>query len=64
MRLDFKRAAKKTNLCFLTPLQNLFRIAFVFGDKAVAVIEQSDLPDTIVDTLKNARKYAEGRNSN
>lgn len=52
---------KKRNLFFFTPLKNHFRIAFVFGDKAVAAIEQSDLPNEIIHTLKNARKYAEGR---
>jgi hypothetical protein len=52
---------KKRNLFFLTPYKNYFQIAFVFGDKAVAVIEQSDLPRTIIDEIKNARKYVEGR---
>ena len=52
---------KKRNLFFLTPFKNYFQIAFVFGDKAVAVIEQSDIPPTIIDEIKNARKYVEGR---
>ncbi|UCE48498.1 MAG: DUF3788 family protein, partial [Phycisphaerales bacterium] len=38
-----------------------FRISFVFGDRAVAAAEQSDLPKDLIETLKNARKYAEGR---
>ena len=33
----------------------------MFGDKAVAAVEQSDLPQDLIRTLKNARKYAEGR---
>ena len=52
---------KKRNLFFLTPYENYFQIAFVFGGKAVVVVEQSDLPLNIIDELKNARKYAEGR---
>ncbi len=52
---------KKRNLFFLTPYENYFQIAFVFGDKAVAVIEKSDLPENIIDEIINARKYAEGR---
>lgn len=52
---------KKRNLFFLTPYENYFQIAFVFGDKAVAIIEKSDLPENIIDEIKNARKYAEGR---
>lgn len=52
---------KKRNLFFFTPLEGQFRIDFVFGDRAVAAVEQSDLPVTIIDGLKNARKYVEGR---
>jgi signal transduction histidine kinase len=33
----------------------------VFGDKAVSVVEQSDLPEDIKTELRNARKYVEGR---
>jgi len=56
-----KTLRKKRNLFFLIPLQGYFRVIFVFGDKAVSAVEQSDLPGEIVETLKNARKYAEGR---
>lgn len=52
---------KKRNLFFFTPAKGFFKIAFVFGDKAVAVVEKSDLPEEIITTLKNARKYMEGR---
>jgi hypothetical protein len=52
---------KKRNLFFFTPLQGFFRLAFVFGDKAVAAVERSDLPEDIKNELKNARKYVEGR---
>lgn len=56
-----KTLLKKRNLFFFTPLDGYFRISFVFGDKAVATVEQSDLPDEIKTELRNARKYAEGR---
>lgn len=52
---------KKRNLFFFVPLQGYFRLAFVFGDKAVAAVERSDLPEMIKNELKHARKYAEGR---
>ncbi|MFQ5641410.1 MAG: DUF3788 family protein [bacterium] len=52
---------KKRNLFFFTPFEGYFRIVFVFGDKAVAVVEKSDLPQNIIESLKNARKYMEGR---
>jgi hypothetical protein len=56
-----KSLYKKRNLFFFTPYEKYFKIAFVFGDKAVAVIEKSDLPLSIIDEIKNARKYVEGR---
>ena len=52
---------KKRNLFFLTPYENYFQIAFIFGNKAVTIIEKSDLPKNIIEEIKNARKYAEGR---
>jgi hypothetical protein len=59
-----KKILKKRNLFFLNPAKNFFNIAFVFGDRAVAVIEQSNLPSPIINEIKNARKYAEGRGIN
>jgi hypothetical protein len=35
--------------------------AFVFGDKAVAAAEQITLPEFILDMIRSARKYVEGR---
>ena len=45
----------------LSILEDLFKISFVFGDKAVAAVEKSDLPKNLITELKNARKYMEGR---
>ncbi|MEK7995872.1 MAG: DUF3788 domain-containing protein [Planctomycetota bacterium] len=56
-----KTMRKKRNLFFFIPLDGSFRVSFVFGDKAVAAVEQSGLPQGLVTGLKNARKYAEGR---
>jgi hypothetical protein len=56
-----KTLKKKRNLFFCIPLKGGFHITFVFGDKAVSVVESSDLPETIKEELRNARKYAEGR---
>jgi len=52
---------KKRNLIFMIPVEDYFKITFVFGDKAVLVAEKSDLPREIINTLKDARKYMEGR---
>lgn len=56
-----KTLRKKRNLFFFIPLKGSFRLSFVFGDKAVAAAQQSNLPQDLITTLKNARKYAEGR---
>jgi len=56
-----KTLRKKRNLFFFTPLNGYFRLGFVFGDKAVAAVEKSDLPGDIINELNNARKYVEGR---
>jgi len=52
---------KKRNLFFFTVYGKYFRMGFTFGDKAVSAIEKSDLPKSIIEELKNAKKYVEGR---
>lgn len=52
---------KKRNILYLVPCEGYFRATFIFGDKAVAAAEQSALPESILDMIRNARKYAEGR---
>ncbi|MBN1117441.1 MAG: DUF3788 domain-containing protein [Bacteroidales bacterium] len=59
-----KMLLKKRNLFFLSPRENAFSITFVFGDKALNAINESDLPADIKESLNNARKYAEGRGIN
>jgi hypothetical protein len=52
---------KKRNLFFFAVYKKYFRIGFTFGDKAVSAIEKSDLPKSLIEELKNAKKYVEGR---
>jgi hypothetical protein len=56
-----KTLYKKRNLFFFTACKAYFRIAFVFGDRAVAEILKSDLPKAMIEEITNAKKYAEGR---
>jgi len=56
-----KLLLKKRNLFFFAPYDKYFRIAFVFGDKAVSAIEKSDLPSTMIRELVTAKRYVEGR---
>ncbi len=52
---------KKRTLFWLTPYKEYFCITFWFGDKAVAVIEKSDVPNQTKERLRNAKKYKIGR---
>ena len=56
-----KMMLKKRNLFFVGPCDGYFRIAFVFGDKAVKAIEESDLPLSLIKEVQGAKRYAEGR---
>ena len=56
-----KLLRKKRNLFFVAPCEKYFRIAFVFGNKAVHEVEASALPPTMIKELKNAKRYVEGR---
>ena len=56
-----KMLRKKRNLFFFVPIKDSFQVSFIFGDKAVAAVEKSDLPKKLITELKDARKYAEGR---
>ncbi|MBX3008402.1 MAG: DUF3788 family protein [Melioribacteraceae bacterium] len=56
-----KLLLKKRNLFFMIPHDKYFNISFIFGDKAVSVIEKSNLSGEIISEIVNARKYMEGR---
>ncbi len=58
---QLKTYQKKRNLFFFIPGKDYFKITFVYGDKAAEKVQKSDLPDNIKTTLKNAKKYMEGR---
>lgn len=59
-----KTLVKKRNLFFFVPKQGYFSLSFIFGDKAAAEIERSNLPQDIIESLKKAVKYMEGRGIN
>ncbi|MFC2083586.1 DUF3788 family protein [Bacteroidota bacterium] len=58
---QLKTLLKKRNLFFFTPFESYFRLVFVFGDKAVKEIENSEISDNLIKEILNAKKYAEGR---
>jgi hypothetical protein len=52
---------KKRTILYLTPARGWFTVSFCLGTKAVAVAEKSTLPPDIIEALRNAKPYAEGR---
>ena len=56
-----KTFLKKRNLFFITAYEDSFNLVFIFGDKAVRVIEESDISPDLKEQVLSARKYAEGR---
>lgn len=56
-----KLLSKKRNMMFVIPENGCFTVGFVFGDRAVNAVMNSNLNEPIKNDLQNARKYAEGR---
>lgn len=56
-----KHLYKKRNLFFLLVFDGYFKLSFTFGDSAVEKINKSDLNKNIIEQLKTAKKYSEGR---
>ncbi|MEN6428032.1 MAG: DUF3788 family protein [Phycisphaerales bacterium] len=52
---------KKRTILYMTPGRGSFVVSFCLGGKAVAAAEQSVLPEDILNEIRNARQYAEGR---
>jgi hypothetical protein len=53
----FKMVQKKKTIFWAGILKDTFRITFYFGDKAEPIIEASDLPQSIKDGFRTAKKY-------
>ena len=53
----YKMVQKKKTLFWAAIHADTFRITFYFGDKAETVINESDLPASIKDNFKTAKRY-------
>jgi hypothetical protein len=58
---SFRIKDKRRAILYFLPRDGYFMVAFVFGDKAMTAILESDVDQQIKTDLQNARKYAEGR---
>jgi uncharacterized protein DUF3788 len=57
---SYRLQRKARNIVYLGPRAGMFVAAFVFGDRAVAVIRESDLPAYVRKMLAEAQRYGEG----
>lgn len=58
---SFRIKDKKRAIIYLMPRDRLFKVAFVFGQKATDMIMKSHIANSIKSELQSARAYAEGR---
>ena len=58
---SFRIKDKKRAIIYLLPRELYFKAAFIFGEKAMQAILESDVAESIKTELQQARKYAEGR---
>jgi hypothetical protein len=58
---SFRIKDKKRNIIYMGPRENSLTVAFLFSDKGVQAVQESSLPQSIKDELRNAKKYPEGR---
>lgn len=57
----YRISDKKRVLIYLLPRDGFFKVAFVFGQKAVIEIEKSNIAESIKHELREAKVYSEGR---
>ncbi len=58
---SFRISDKQRVIVYLLPRENFFKAAFVFGQKAYTEVLESNIDSGIIETLKEAKVYAEGR---
>ena len=58
---SFRIKDKKRAILYFLPRDNYFKVAFVFGQKAMDVIMKSSISSSIKSELESAKVYAEGR---
>ena len=58
---SFRIKDKKRAIIYFLPREKYFKVAFVFGGKAMDFIMASDIAEEIKNDLQNAKVYAEGR---
>lgn len=57
---SFRIKDRRRAIIYLLPREGYFKVAFVFGQKAIDQIVGADISNQIKEDLSNAKKYAEG----
>lgn len=52
--------SKKRTILYLIPQDGFLKANFVFGEKAVVEAEKADVPQNIIETIRESKCYAEG----
>jgi len=52
---------QKRTILYLFPCEGFFIVLFVFGKKATVAAKQSSLPKNILNAIRRAKPYVEGR---
>lgn len=60
----FRYIKKKKTICWIGIQESTFRVGFWLSDKAEPLIEQSDLPESVKDDFRNAKRTKIGRGFN
>jgi hypothetical protein len=58
---SYRISDKKRVIVYLLPRDKFFKVAFVFGQKATEAILKSEISAEIINELKSAKVYSEGR---
>jgi hypothetical protein len=55
---------EERNILFMYPNEGFFTCVLVYGEKAVQAVQQTDISESILDSILSAKAYKEGRSFN
>jgi hypothetical protein len=58
---SYRISDKKRVLIYFLPRDGFFKVAFVFGEKAIEEVQRSTINPNLIEELIYAKKYAEGK---
>ncbi|GLC82542.1 DUF3788 family protein [Lacrimispora brassicae] len=58
---SFVIKSRKRTAMYLIPQEGYFKAGFVYGEKVLKEAEKADIPENLINIIKEAQCYAEGR---